>query len=343
MSSPVTAFPVWDLPIRQAAEFNISSQRPQSLYWFVAGLVEKLFNLAEYFGIKGSGYALARATLNYDPDDLAAYYLDFASRADYPGPFDAKGLALTRIGQRSVYMPINVVLYGLGQLELCRKSGSDLHRERFKAMLEWLCENQAASGIWLTSVPKPEFGLHRPYQSAMLQGLGISCLVRGSFLFSEYRYMKSAYRALKPFRTRVEQGGVTAILPEGPFYEEYICRPPCHVLNGFFFAIWGLYDLVRLEDHAEARQLWQDGVATIVKLLSHYDIGYWSLYHIPGEPNPATPKYHDLHIEQLRVMYRLTGEDTFSEYARRWQEYTDEFSNALKTLPAKLRWIASRK
>ena len=35
----------------------------------------------------------------------------------------------------------------------------------------------------------------------------------------------------------------------------------------------------------------------------------------------ASPLYHRLHIVQLRVMHRLTGEDRFARFADRWESY----------------------
>ena len=35
----------------------------------------------------------------------------------------------------------------------------------------------------------------------------------------------------------------------------------------------------------------------------------------------ASPFYHHLHIVQLEVLYRLTGEEIFHRYATRWDGY----------------------
>ncbi|MDQ3703009.1 MAG: D-glucuronyl C5-epimerase family protein, partial [Chloroflexota bacterium] len=52
---------------------------------------------------------------------------------------------------------------------------------------------------------------------------------------------------------------------------------------------------------------------------------FWSLYEWSGTRMMmlASPFYHRLHIVQLRVMHRLTGELIFDEYARRWQAQLD--------------------
>ena len=35
----------------------------------------------------------------------------------------------------------------------------------------------------------------------------------------------------------------------------------------------------------------------------------------------ASPFYHGLHVAQLRVMYDLSGEDAFRQYADKWESY----------------------
>jgi D-glucuronyl C5-epimerase C-terminus. len=44
----------------------------------------------------------------------------------------------------------------------------------------------------------------------------------------------------------------------------------------------------------------------------------------------ASPFYHHLHIVQLQVMHRLTGDPLFADYARRWEAYRrDPFKHTL--------------
>jgi D-glucuronyl C5-epimerase C-terminus len=51
--------------------------------------------------------------------------------------------------------------------------------------------------------------------------------------------------------------------------------------------------------------------------LDRYDLGLWSLYEQSGTrlPMVASPFYHQLHIVQLGVQHRLTGEDKFAQVA----------------------------
>ena len=57
--------------------------------------------------------------------------------------------------------------------------------------------------------------------------------------------------------------------------------------------------------------------------MRRYDVGFWSLYEQSGTwlKMLASPFYHRLHIVQLEVLYRLTGESVFKKYASQWESY----------------------
>ena len=61
----------------------------------------------------------------------------------------------------------------------------------------------------------------------------------------------------------------------------------------------------------------------MVSNLAEYDMGFWSLYEQSGTRlrMVASPFYHALHIVQLKVLHRLTGEKIFLDYASRWDGY----------------------
>ena len=48
---------------------------------------------------------------------------------------------------------------------------------------------------------------------------------------------------------------------------------------------------------------------------------FWALFLMGFGYMRRSPFYHRLHIVQLRVMHRLTGEDKFAELADRWESY----------------------
>ena len=48
--------------------------------------------------------------------------------------------------------------------------------------------------------------------------------------------------------------------------------------------------------------------------------------------NRASPYYHHLHIVQLMILSRLTGQDAFRAFADRWQAYQTIGTNRLRAL-----------
>jgi heparosan-N-sulfate-glucuronate 5-epimerase len=302
-------------------------------------LKDKIYNLLEYVGIRSRSYSHSPALKSYDPDDILPYYLNQTKRADYFGPFDASGIPLYKVKRKFVYFPIFISMYALGHLELYRCNATDENLSIFKKNIDWFVLNQNESGEWLTNIKVKKFDILRPWPSAMTQGLAISCLVRAFKVIGDDRYVDCAIKALEPYQKLVEKGGVASIDEGYVFYDEYPSRKYNHVLNGFIFSLWGLYDLIRLNENSKAKSLYDKGFHTLIDCLPRFDISYWSLYHISrGMKNPATIPYHRLHINQLDVMYSISGYDIFKKYQKLWSAYLKKPINALRTLPNKVLW-----
>lgn len=309
----------------------------------MALLTQKLLNLLQYFGVRSQSYYHSEAVANYDPNQPLKYYLDHTPRADYPGAFSADGVPLYTYKGETGHLPVHVALIALGHADLILRRKETRDRATLLSCANWFVRSQTSDGHWLTPFGMKKFNLKAPFGSAMAQGMGISVLVRAHLVQPDERYFAAARSALRPFAVLVKDGGVRTVTDGRVFFEEYPTPRPHHVLNGFIYAIWGLYDLVRLEQQAEAGRLWEEGIATLRDWLPHFDSGRWSWYHIgDGVKNPATIPYHKLHIEQLRAVHAMTGEALFGETADRWQRYLDGRFNALSTLPRKILWNFAR-
>jgi hypothetical protein len=167
--------------------------------------------------------------------------------------------------------------------------------------------------------------LKAPWYSALAQGQGISVLVRAHKESGEGRYIEAAHAAFQSFERQIADGGVAFSDDSGDLWlEEYLVSPPTHILNGFIWALWGVHDYSLATNEGRARDLFFRGVRTLLHNLDRYDLGFWSLYEQSGTrlPMVASSFYHRLHIVQLRVMHRLSGEAKFAEVADRWEGYT---------------------
>jgi heparosan-N-sulfate-glucuronate 5-epimerase len=274
--------------------------------------------------------------------ELGEYYMLFAEKADYAGAYDSAGIPQLdyrgRIGRQ--YNPIAIAQYGLGNYNLFRRSADPSRRRKFFVTADWLCShlerNAHGLAVWNHHFDwEYRDTLKAPWYSALAQGQGISVLVRAHRESGEARYLDAAQRALVTFCRPMDEGGV-AFTDERRdlWFEEYIVTPPTHILNGFIWASWGIYDYFLATRDSSARDLFSRAVQTLLRNLDRYDLGFWSLYEQSGTrlPMVASLFYHQLHIVQLRVMSRLTGEAEFARVAERWESYSRSRSNRARAL-----------
>jgi heparosan-N-sulfate-glucuronate 5-epimerase len=262
---------------------------------------------------------------------LGQYYMPFIEKAQYVGPYDAEGIPLLdyhgKIGLQ--YNPIAIAQWGLGNLNLFLRSNDQERKRKSVAAADWLVKrlelNRFGVPVWNHHFDwEYRTPLKAPWYSGLAQGQGISLLVRIAQETGKSEYLDAASRAFIGFSKSTEEGGVVFKDERGDlWFEEYIVSPPTHILNGFIWAAWGVYDFFLATKEKTAQELFDRAVETLSKNLDRYDLGFWSLYEQSGTrlPMVASRFYHQLHVAQLRLMYRLTGDDVFSRYADRWETY----------------------
>jgi heparosan-N-sulfate-glucuronate 5-epimerase len=285
--------------------------------------------------------------LNASGNELGEYYMLFTEKANYKGAYDSAGIPQLdyrgKIGRQ--YNPIAIAQYGLGNYNLFRRTGSAEYRDKFLRVADWLVghleKNRQGLAVWNHHFDwEYRDTLRAPWYSALAQGQAISLLVRAHQLdlnkeSGDAHYLDAAQHAMASFFKPATEGGVTFTDQQGDvWFEEYIVSPPTHILNGFIWAAWGVYDyFLATRDHA-AQDLFARAVRTLTRNLDRYDLGFWSLYEQSGTllPMVASPFYHQLHIVQLRVMHRLTGEEKFARVADRWEGYSRSPSKRTRAL-----------
>jgi hypothetical protein len=275
-------------------------------------------------------------------DRLGEYYMSFAAKADYGGHYDAKGIPMLdyhgAIGRQ--YNPIAVAQWGLGNYNLLRRTGHPSRREKVVRCADWLLMtlDQNSSGVWVWSHHfdwEYRDRLRAPWYSGLAQGQAISLLLRAHLETGNANYLGAARDAFKAFERAVDDGGVAFTDAKGDWWiEEYIVRPPTHILNGFIWALWGVYDMFLVTGENAHRALYERGAKTLERNLQTYDTGFWSLYEQSGTRLKmlASPFYHRLHIVQLRVMHRLTGSTVFAKVADRWEQYHASTLNRMRAI-----------
>jgi len=277
-----------------------------------------------------------------DIGQLKNYYLDYTSKTTYPGPFDKNGVPmLNYFGETGVqYNPDAIAQYALAHFEKYLKNGDNDCKEIFLRQADWFVEylkgRDKGIGVWEYDFDWEYFKtLKKPWYTSLGQGHGISVLVRASLLTGKPIYLDTAKKAFLAFEYPISVNGGVKYLDEfgNLWFEEAVIEPCTHILNGFIWALWGIYDYWLATKEPVARDLFNEGIKTLEKNLYKYDNGFWSTYDLAKTkfPGVASWYYHNLHIAQLKVLYFLTTKEIFKKYADKWEGYKNKRLN---------RWLA---
>lgn len=276
-------------------------------------------------------------------EELGDYYFIMTEEQMLSGhsqqySFDQEGIPIipTYIDvaeKKMIYYPISIGQYGLAIWHTYQGNALTKDLDRFLKIAQWFYENRieddALGCYWLTDVEKPAYHMFQPWKSAFSQARAINILLRAWQVTAKQEYKRVAECALFPFLHSVSDGGVTTPTDFGPFYEEYPAEEATLVLNGMIFSLCGIYDFIRVDrEHRVATKIFNEGVQTLTKVLTHYDMGFWSKYSLCEAPyhpkiDPSTIGYHYLHIVQLKLLYRLTNKEIFKTFSDRWSKYVN--------------------
>ena len=243
---------------------------------------------------------------------------------------------------------LRVAFSGIGCVRNLTLTHSE-HLKMFFSAADWLLDEQDETGAWPVDVVFNKDRVKYPgaeeispgWHSAMASGHALSVFSRAYKLKPKPHYMKALLKALKPFRSLSAEGGFLAHFldnPDLPWYEEYPTTPNSFVLNGFMYALLGLYDASKLlrEEKSlnnEAWNLFEAGMTSLKKLLPLYDTGSGSVYDLRhfsmsgSPPKIARWDYHSTHVNLLYVLSTIDSDedsddaDLLVTTGDRWRDY----------------------
>lgn len=261
-------------------------------------------------------------------EHIGKYPVDTSAKAFYEGEFDQNQIPLVLYDGVLSYLPVTIAMYALGHYDRYMDNHGPEHLQNFLRCADWfvahLAEHRPNLWGWINDHDKEVYALKKPWLSALSQGQALSILARAYQETGNEQYLKTANKALRAFAVPVEEGGLVAKLNGGDFYEEYPSRTPSYVLNGFIFALWGLWDLYLAGANLEAKERYEAGLKTLQDNLSLYELKFpvWSRYDLyPFRVvDIGSIFYHKLHIQQLRAMHLLTHDERFNRQADLWAE-----------------------
>ena len=261
------------------------------------------------------------------------YFLDFSEDASYSGPLTPEGNPLIDYGGKigKQLNPWFIGHYALANFEKFIQYNNLKNLEEFKKQADWFAKNAKLKNngkfvVWEYLFDwKP---LKAPWISSLSQSYAISTLLRAHIITNNDDYLELAKKAFVCLTTPISEGGVLGQRGKLLTFEEVPKHPINTVLNGFIFSLWGILEYAHYTQSKEAFSIYNEGLYSLKKLLSEYELGFWSKYSLEtGEVIPpiASLFYHQVHISQLKAMYLITGDEIFNKFAHRWENYTKSF------------------
>jgi hypothetical protein len=255
----------------------------------------------------------------YSLSAIGGYYNDLTGKVSPDTMLDERGVPVNIIaGGARAYAWITIFQYALGIYDLYLLNGDQEKLDRFMMLAGLALEAQDEAGKWDC---RASIGSSRGSASCMGQGQAVSILLRAHIVSCDSRFADAARRAADFMLRPVEEGGTAYYGADGVSFEKY---PPMggkrsSVLNGWAFALFGLYDYVLFSGEARYGQVLNRSLRTLEVSLAGYDRGYWSNYDLTGVI--ASPAYHHAHIALLDVLGEMSGLPGFALYADRFRAY----------------------
>lgn len=254
----------------------------------------------------------------YSKNKIEGYYNDLTNKVSKQTILDNNGIPInTTIAGIKAYFPITIFQYGLGLYDLYLIKKEDNYKKEFINIVNWAVSNQLGNGMW-DCMGKLNNQVHET-QSSMCQGEGASLLLRAYALTNDNKYYSCATKAIDFMLRPVEEGGTTSYIDNDIIFQEYVSKYNLSVLNGWIFSIFGLYDYTLINKDKKYLEILKKTLETLKKYLIKYDRKYWTNYDT--KKTIASPFYHNLHINQLCILYKLFDIEEFNYYSKKWKKY----------------------
>ncbi len=171
--------------------------------------------------------------------------------------------------------------------------------------------------------------------SGMAQGHALSVYARAYHLTNDIKWVNAGDKCMEFMITPVEKGGVMdtlyaidSSLSQYIIFEEYLSTPATYTLNGFQYAILGLYDWSQIKSDTKciAQSYFDKSIETCKIILQFYDLDGFTAYdlgymtHKLGFPHIGV-RYHKVHTALCHVLWQLTGDKVFEDYFHKWADY----------------------
>jgi hypothetical protein len=239
-------------------------------------------------------------------------------------PRDANGVPMVRCETdgRRVYDPGALSINGMKRLDAYVENGDERQLAQALAQARQLrrLAIRRSDSWWIRhQCDYPPESQRAPWFNAMTQGLAISFFVRLYRVTGAQLHLDAARAVFRPLRKldRRRKPWVSFVDRDRYLWlEHYPLSRPDHVLNAHLHAVIGAYELWKETRSRGVRRVLAGGITTIRDNGWRYrQPGQLSLYGL--RHRTAHYKYHGIHIWQLRLLARISGDSSFARLACR--------------------------
>lgn len=279
----------------------------------------------------GAGYETTPVGSAFERKSVHGYFIDFTAKT-----------TSSTAEMPEALLPAGLAQLGLGWWERML-AGEANAADRFLAVcaaLERRAVAERGALWWPSRVSVAKYAPLSVY-SALPQAQVISAFIRAFLLTGDLRWKSLALDALPPLLTP-KSSELVFQTDEGPVLEEGPSDPPSHILNGWIYALWGLWEAKIALEHEGAGTTFELSLACLRRMLGAYDVGWWTRYSLYPHflPDLAKPFYHKLHADQVEILDRLFGYPEFGQAAFRWRAYDTTVGRA-RAVAQKAAFVAS--
>lgn len=273
--------------------------------------------------------------LPYERQGMDYLFEDQLLDLDDPAlPLDQNGVMLWRDATGALqHHPVAMVQYALAALGGFTRTGDPRYLERAlvnaRALLA-AADLDDDDVLWFPykfSYRYYDVTMPVPWYSCMAQGQALSLFCRlAEVQPDEPLWRLSADRAFASFTggwRRLGSPWITTMDANGLlWFEEYAGDvEPLLVVNGHIFALYGLYDFVVMTGSEAALDLFDGGATTVLRSFDGFRVADGVSYYCLRDgycqrPEWQNASYHPIHIQQLEMLGRMTGDNQFTAAAR---------------------------
>ncbi|MBV5283185.1 MAG: hypothetical protein JZU53_12210 [Paludibacter sp.] len=270
-------------------------------YGFVR-LFEDLSNKEDYWHAR----LMARTEFPYKE----LYYLNFTPKSNYPFKKN-NSIPIVEMNGEEMEFSITIFNYGLGLIDELHSNPNNIFH--IKNILEWIFFNQGDDGGWHNDYSISYLSVKPGWSSAMGQGLAISFIYRCYLLNLISKDIAS--EKIEIAKNHMLSDELSNETVYGIILQEFGGASE-NVLNGYIFAIYGLYDYALFTGKFD---YFDYHISVLKSIIVKYNFVFnWSYY--TTTKTIASLFYHQLHIDMMYSLHHITKDLFFLKKARFWEK-----------------------